>query len=100
MAHVSAAIEALPPAQRAVIVLRGQQGLDAGEVCAALGISEGNMRVLLHRARLAVRAALDADKIVRARSLIEKGGAVRDAATGLKVGKATIYTANRSAGEP
>ncbi|MCO8143903.1 sigma-70 family RNA polymerase sigma factor [Rhodovulum tesquicola] len=57
--HVTAAIEALPPAQRAVIVLRGQQGLDAAEVCAALGISEGNMRVLLHRARLAVRAALD-----------------------------------------
>lgn len=59
MEHVTAAIEALPPAQRAVIVLRGQQGLDADEVCAALGISEGNMRVLLHRARLAVRAALD-----------------------------------------
>lgn len=57
--HVNAAIEALPSAQRAVLVLRGQQGLDAAEVCAILEISEGNMRVLLHRARLAVRAALD-----------------------------------------
>jgi len=59
LAHVGAAIEALPPAQRAVLVLRGQQGLEAAEVCAMLGISEGNMRVLLHRARLAVRAHLD-----------------------------------------
>jgi len=58
--HVNAAIETLPPAQRAVLVLRAQEGLEAGEVCAILDISEGNMRVLLHRARLAVRAALDA----------------------------------------
>ncbi|MEI4264139.1 RNA polymerase sigma factor [Roseovarius sp. D0-M9] len=59
MDHVNAAIEALPPGQRSVIILRAQQGLDADEVCAILGISEGNMRVLLHRARLGVRAALD-----------------------------------------
>ncbi len=59
MDHVNAAIEALPPGQRSVIILRAQQGLDAEEVCAILGISEGNMRVLLHRARLGVRAALD-----------------------------------------
>jgi RNA polymerase sigma-70 factor (ECF subfamily) len=57
--HVTAAIESLPPAQRSVLVLRGQQGLEADEVCAMLGITEGNMRVLLHRARLAVRAAVD-----------------------------------------
>ncbi|WP_212591666.1 RNA polymerase sigma factor [Antarctobacter heliothermus] len=59
MEHVNAAIDALPPGQRSVIILRAQQGLDAEEVCAILGISEGNMRVLLHRARLGVRAALD-----------------------------------------
>jgi len=29
--HVNAAIEALPSAQRAVLILRGQQGLDAAE---------------------------------------------------------------------
>lgn len=57
--HVTAAIDALPPAQRAVILMRGQQGLGAADVCEALGLAEGNMRVLLHRARLAVRAALD-----------------------------------------
>lgn len=59
MEHVATAIDALPPAQRAVILMRGQQGLDAADVCEALGLTEGNMRVLLHRARLAVRAALD-----------------------------------------
>jgi RNA polymerase sigma-70 factor (ECF subfamily) len=59
MAHVTAAIETLPPAQRAVLILRGQQELEPAEVCAALGITEGNMRVLLHRARLSVRKALD-----------------------------------------
>ncbi len=57
--HVEAVIETLPPAQRAVLILRGQQELDAPEVCALLDISEGNMRVLLHRARLTVRNALD-----------------------------------------
>lgn len=58
--HVAAAIDDLPPAQRAVLVLRGQMQLEAAEVCAMLGLSEGNMRVLLHRARLTLRARLDA----------------------------------------
>lgn len=57
--HVAAAIDKLPEAQRAVMILRGQQGLDAEEVCEALGISPGNMRVLLHRARLALREEID-----------------------------------------
>jgi RNA polymerase sigma-70 factor (ECF subfamily) len=59
MDHVTTAVERLPAAQRSVIILRAQQGLEAEEVCEILGISEGNMRVLLHRARLAIRAALD-----------------------------------------
>lgn len=56
--HMRDAIDAIPPAQRAVIVLRVQQGLDPAEVCEALGLSDGNMRVLLHRARLSLRARL------------------------------------------
>lgn len=56
--HVARAIEALPAAQRAVLILRGQQGLDPAEVCEALGITEGNMRVLLHRARVSLRGAV------------------------------------------
>lgn len=57
--HVEAAIATLPPAQRAVLILRGQQELEPKEVCALLDMTEGNMRVLLHRARVSVRNALD-----------------------------------------
>jgi RNA polymerase sigma-70 factor, ECF subfamily len=58
--QVLAAVDELPPAQRAVIVLRDLQGLDASEVCELLQVSDGNQRVLLHRARAKVRAALEA----------------------------------------
>jgi RNA polymerase sigma-70 factor (ECF subfamily) len=54
-----AAIDALPPNQREVITLRDVQGWDAAEVCDLLEISEGNQRVLLHRARAKVRQALE-----------------------------------------
>jgi len=60
LAHVTAAIETLPPAQRSVLILRAGQELKSSEVCAILAITEDNMRVLLHRARLSVRNALDA----------------------------------------
>ncbi|MEA2168532.1 MAG: hypothetical protein QOF76_1832 [Solirubrobacteraceae bacterium] len=53
------AIDALPPRQRQVIVLRDVEGFASDEVCAALELSEGNQRVLLHRARSRVRAALE-----------------------------------------
>ncbi|MFT3916855.1 MAG: sigma-70 family RNA polymerase sigma factor [Anaeromyxobacteraceae bacterium] len=53
-------IERLPAAQRAVIVLRDVEGLSSEEVCESLGISDGNQRVLLHRARARVRAAVEA----------------------------------------
>jgi len=53
------AIDQLPPAQRTVMTLRDIEGWDAPEVCDALEITEGNQRVLLHRARSRVRAALE-----------------------------------------
>lgn len=53
------AIRDLPPRQREVIALRDLNGWDAGEVCNALGLTETNQRVLLHRARSKVRAALE-----------------------------------------
>ncbi len=59
LSHLSDAIEHLPPAQRAVLILRGQQELEAAEVCDILGLSEGNVRVLLHRARFSLRQTLD-----------------------------------------
>jgi len=53
------AIDTLPPAQRQVIVLRDVEGCSPEEVCETLGVSDGNQRVLLHRARAKVRAMLE-----------------------------------------
>jgi RNA polymerase sigma-70 factor (ECF subfamily) len=53
------AIEELPEAQREVIRLRDVEGWSPMEVADALEISDGNQRVLLHRARSKVRAALE-----------------------------------------
>jgi RNA polymerase sigma-70 factor (ECF subfamily) len=58
-AVVAEAIEALPPAQRAVISLRDVEGWSSEEVRNALELSETNQRVLLHRARSKVRRALE-----------------------------------------
>jgi RNA polymerase sigma-70 factor (ECF subfamily) len=58
-ALIARAIDQLPPLQRQVIALRDTQGLDADETCAILGVTEANQRVLLHRARAKVRAALE-----------------------------------------
>jgi RNA polymerase sigma-70 factor (ECF subfamily) len=40
-------------------MLRDIDGLSADEVCTVLGVSAGNQRVLLHRARSRVRAAVE-----------------------------------------
>jgi RNA polymerase sigma-70 factor (ECF subfamily) len=58
-AEVERAVELLPPAQRAVITLRDVEGMAAAETCQLLGLTEGNQRVLLHRARSGVRRALE-----------------------------------------
>jgi RNA polymerase sigma-70 factor, ECF subfamily len=57
--RIVAAIVALPPAQRVVITLRDVDGLTAEEACEVLGVSDGNQRVLLHRARSKVRAEFE-----------------------------------------
>jgi RNA polymerase sigma-70 factor (ECF subfamily) len=59
LAVVQAAIDALPGAQREVITLRDVLGYSAAEVCGVLAVSEANQRVLLHRARSKVRAAVE-----------------------------------------
>jgi len=56
---IAEAIDGLPPGQRLVITLRDVEGWDAAEVCSVLDLSETNQRVLLHRARSKVRAALE-----------------------------------------
>jgi RNA polymerase sigma-70 factor (ECF subfamily) len=58
-AEVERAVERLPPAQRAVITLRDVEQVTAAETCQLLGLTEGNQRVLLHRARSGVRRALE-----------------------------------------
>jgi RNA polymerase sigma-70 factor, ECF subfamily len=56
---IAAAIRELPTTQRTVIALRDVEGWSPAEVCDALELSEVNQRVLLHRARTRVRAALE-----------------------------------------
>ncbi|MCW2967369.1 MAG: sigma-70 family polymerase sigma factor, partial [Solirubrobacteraceae bacterium] len=56
---VRAAIAKLPPMQRLVVTMRDLEGFGSEETCNALEISETNQRVLLHRGRAKVRAALE-----------------------------------------
>jgi RNA polymerase sigma-70 factor (ECF subfamily) len=59
-ATIRAEIESLPERQRVVITLRDVHGFSSEEVCELLELSSTNQRVLLHRARAAVRCALEA----------------------------------------
>lgn len=49
----------LPDSSARVFSMRELMGLETGEICAALGISEQNCWVILHRARLKLRACLE-----------------------------------------
>lgn len=51
-------LQALPDRQREVLTLHDIGGASHAEVAEALGIAEGNARVLLHRARAALRERL------------------------------------------
>jgi RNA polymerase sigma-70 factor, ECF subfamily len=59
VARIEAEIAKLPETQRLVITMRDVEGMPSEEVRSALDISETNQRVLLHRARAKVRAALE-----------------------------------------
>jgi RNA polymerase sigma-70 factor (ECF subfamily) len=67
MGIVQRVVETLPEVQRAVLTMRDIAGFPAEEVCVALGLSEVNQRVLLHRARSKVRGALE--------TYLDEGGA-------------------------
>jgi len=56
---IDAAIARLPESQRQVITLRDVDGWSSEEVCDLLELTEGNQRVLLHRARSKVRQTLE-----------------------------------------
>jgi RNA polymerase sigma-70 factor (ECF subfamily) len=49
----------LPKNIAAVFSLRELDGMEGGEICALLQISEGNLWVMLHRARMALRRCLE-----------------------------------------
>ena len=57
--RVAAIASQLSETQRQVFVLRDIEGWSAAEVCNLLDLSDVNQRVLLHRARSRVRAALE-----------------------------------------
>jgi RNA polymerase sigma-70 factor, ECF subfamily len=59
MSIVQRVVETLPEAQRTVLTMRDIAGFGSEEVCEALGLSEVNQRVLLHRGRTKVRQALE-----------------------------------------
>ena len=56
---LAAAVGALPDRHRIVVTLRDIEGYTSDEVCEVLDISPGNQRVILHRARAAVRTRLE-----------------------------------------
>ena len=57
---VHASIARLPESGRAVVTLRDVQGLNTAEVAELLGISEVNVRVILHRCRARIRSEVEA----------------------------------------
>jgi RNA polymerase sigma-70 factor (ECF subfamily) len=53
------AIDALAEPQQAVVTLRDVEGLSTQEVAALLGLSEANVRVIVHRGRARVREIVE-----------------------------------------
>ncbi|RFU21570.1 RNA polymerase sigma factor [Geodermatophilus marinus] len=70
--ELRAALDELPPRQRAVVELRDVLGLSSDEVCARLALTPGNQRILLHRGRARLRARLEG--LYRGRTEGDGGG--------------------------
>jgi RNA polymerase sigma-70 factor (ECF subfamily) len=75
-ATVREQIAGLPEHQRLVITLRDVHGFTSEEVCELLELSSNNQRVLLHRARAAVRCAL-VDRRTLDKRYVKAGSAAR-----------------------
>jgi RNA polymerase sigma-70 factor (ECF subfamily) len=71
---LESAIDALPHPYRAAVVLRYVEDLDTHEAAEWLGVSEGNLRVLLHRARLLLRECIVEQVRATADELFAFGG--------------------------
>jgi RNA polymerase sigma-70 factor (ECF subfamily) len=59
VSRLRGAFDELPDAQRQAVLLRDFEGMPSPEVCELLGITEGNLRVLLHRGRARLRSLLE-----------------------------------------
>ena len=57
--RIKDALAELPERQRLIVGLRDVEGCSSLEVCALLDVSQENQRVLLHRGRARLRAALE-----------------------------------------
>lgn len=57
--HVREMIDRLPPAQKAVLIMRDVEGHDAAKTCELLELSPENQRVMLHRARTRIRNEIE-----------------------------------------
>jgi RNA polymerase sigma-70 factor (ECF subfamily) len=55
---LSAAVRQLPERQAHVVALRDIHGLETAEIADLIGTTEGNVRVILHRGRAALRESL------------------------------------------
>ena len=92
---IQRAIAALPCLQRQVLVLRDVEDVCAADICNILKIGETNRRVLLHRARAQVRAALDC--YVRDGAAAAPAGRTRSAASeGMRPDLADVGSSGRS----
>lgn len=58
-ARLEKALQELPPDYRVILLLRDFEGLSTEEVAEILGLSEGNAKVRLHRARAALRRLME-----------------------------------------
>ena len=56
-------VRALPPRQRAVVVLRYYEQLSEAEIADAIGCSRGNVKSTAHRALQNLRTALDGSEV-------------------------------------
>ncbi|OGA93221.1 MAG: hypothetical protein A3G27_14015 [Betaproteobacteria bacterium RIFCSPLOWO2_12_FULL_66_14] len=57
--RLSKALRALPPGYRAIVFLREMEGLSTKDVARTLNMSESNVKMRLHRARLFLRKELE-----------------------------------------
>ena len=63
-ARIRQLVDGLPMGQRQVVTLQDVEGLSSVDVCTILGISDGNRRVLLHRARARIRRQIEREALL------------------------------------